>query len=321
MKYLLPVILLLLAPTVVHARSFVVPFTSQAPHQNWSQPWQDACEEATIAMTAKYYEGTQFTSRDEAATLINRIVRMEDNAFGFSLDEGAEAIAAIINGYFPFEAWVVENPSLTSLKAQLDMGRPVIVPTYGKALRNPHFIGGGPDYHTIVLSGYDDGTKEFITQEPGTRHGLDFRYSYDTLLDAMHDLVPGKRTFEGKKVVIFTSPGVSRHADIDMDQDGLTKTQELAHGTVLYLQDSDGDGFSDGLEVKQGYLPTRNESIITSGVVRSASAPTVYELSFGEKRAIANAEAFRKRGWQWSDVQYVSEKYLTHFTDGQAIID
>ena len=31
-----------------------VPFTSQAPHLNWDQPYQDFCEEASVLMAVQY---------------------------------------------------------------------------------------------------------------------------------------------------------------------------------------------------------------------------------------------------------------------------
>ena len=39
-----------LSPTM----NLSVPFTSQAPEQNWDEPWQDACEEAAVLMLDAY---------------------------------------------------------------------------------------------------------------------------------------------------------------------------------------------------------------------------------------------------------------------------
>lgn len=43
----------------------------------------------------------------------------------------------------------------------------------------------------------------------------------------------------------------------DRDEDGLIDGEELAWGTDLNNSDSDGDGYSDGVEVKSGYNPTK----------------------------------------------------------------
>ena len=197
------------------------------------------------------------TSKAYAKDMIQRIVKFELKTFGFHRDTNAAQIADTINRYFPWEARVVKNPTLEDIKTELNAGRPVIIPVHGRALRNPYFRNGGPDYHTVVIAGYDDGKTQFIVQEPGTRHGQDFRYSYDTLLAATHDFLPLGRTRFGERVAIFTMKQLSNSDEIDADNDGLTKAEELRYGTVLWLYDSDGDGFSDGEEVKTGHSPTR----------------------------------------------------------------
>ncbi|PIY92744.1 MAG: hypothetical protein COY70_01615, partial [Candidatus Magasanikbacteria bacterium CG_4_10_14_0_8_um_filter_42_12] len=51
-----------------------VPFTSQAPESNWDQPWQDACEEATILMLDAYYKGYNLSplfAKDELLKMVD----------------------------------------------------------------------------------------------------------------------------------------------------------------------------------------------------------------------------------------------------------
>ncbi|EKD58572.1 MAG: hypothetical protein ACD_56C00096G0005 [uncultured bacterium] len=45
-------------------------------------------------------------------------------------------------------------------------------------------------------------------------------------------------------------------SSIDSDCDGLTNEEELLYNTDITNKDSDGDGYSDGVEVKSGYSPT-----------------------------------------------------------------
>lgn len=181
----------------------VVPFIVQSPYGDWRQPWQDACEEATIAMVDAYYTGKKHT-RKTAGAIIRQLIRWEIKEFGIYKDNRAVEISDIVNEYFPWRARVMENPTLDEIKAEIDADRPVIAPVYGRRLKNPHFADGGPDYHTVVISGYDDEKEEFIVQEPGTKRGLDWRYSYATVDDALHDYLPGNRTKFGKRVAIFT---------------------------------------------------------------------------------------------------------------------
>lgn len=44
---------------------------------------------------------------------------------------------------------------------------------------------------------------------------------------------------------------------LDSDKDGLTDAEEKLYGTDSKKSDSDGDGYSDGVEVKSGYDPTK----------------------------------------------------------------
>lgn len=49
----------------------------------------------------------------------------------------------------------------------------------------------------------------------------------------------------------------SNVAITDFDKDGLTDAEEKLYGTDAKKGDSDGDGYSDGVEVKSGYDPTK----------------------------------------------------------------
>lgn len=44
---------------------------------------------------------------------------------------------------------------------------------------------------------------------------------------------------------------------LDSDQDGLTDEEEKSYGTEIRNKDTDGDGYSDGAEVKSGYDPRK----------------------------------------------------------------
>lgn len=247
---------LLLAPNIVLANTLPVPFTSQAPDGIWSQPWLDACEEASITMVDAFYAGKNIDTA-YAKSMIQRIVRLEMKTLGVHRDTNAAQIVGIINSFFPWEARVINNPTLEQIKNEISSSRPVILPVYGRALRNPYFRDGGPNYHALVISGFDDNTKEFIVEEPGTKRGANFRYSYERILSAMHDYLPNGRTRYGQPVAIFTSRKIVDSALLDGDGDGLNKINELRYGSLLWLMDSDGDGMNDGAEVQAGRLPTK----------------------------------------------------------------
>ncbi|MCK4891623.1 MAG: hypothetical protein KAS78_03060, partial [Candidatus Pacebacteria bacterium] len=66
-----------------------------------------------------------------------------------------------------------------------------IVPTNGQKLGNPYYTPPGPVTHNLVIIGYDITEKEFITNDPGTRHGEKYRYSEDILENALFDYPTG----------------------------------------------------------------------------------------------------------------------------------
>ena len=45
-------------------------------------------------------------------------------------------------------------------------------------------------------------------------------------------------------------------SDSDVDQDGLSNADEKVYATDFWVPDTDGDGFSDGQEVQNGFNPT-----------------------------------------------------------------
>lgn len=311
------------SPVFAKTNELQVPFTLQAPYSQWgTQPWEDACEEAVTLMVDRYYRGIRDThlSKSLATNLIQHIVNLENMHFGFNKDTNASQIVAIINNYFPWEAHVVSDPSIEMIEQEIDAGRPVIIPFWGRGVNNPYFRDGGPDYHTAVITGYDSEKQEFITHDPGIGVGLDYRYSYATLMDAMHDFLPQNNTKNGKKVVIFTRSTVFESADIDADNDGLSKAEELKHGTLLWIKDTDDDGYIDGDEVRNGFSPVINEVKLVSGsLIKSWNAPEVYLLESGKKHHIVNEQVFTKRGYKWENIRIVGPSFVKQLPTGTDI--
>lgn len=240
----------------IQANANAVFFIAQAPEKKWTQPWKEACEETSITMVDSFYSGISSLTATQAKQKILTLLTAKNKKYGVSNDENADEIVSIIHNFFTWDAHVVSDPTLEHIKTELDEGHPVILPTYGKALHNKYFLNGGPLYHVFVLSGYDDETQEFIAKEPGTQFGDEYRYSYETIMNAMHDYLPNGQTIKGRKVAIFTSPERDPTFDTtDGDADKLTKVQEIEHATNLLSADTDHDGYVDGLEVMTGHSP------------------------------------------------------------------
>jgi len=184
-----------------------VPFTSQAPEKDWEQPWQDACEEAGVLMLDAYYKGyglSPLFSKDE----ILKMVAWEDER-GWKTSISVEKVSELGEWFLQIQKHentktqkhlrIVENPTVEEIKGFVAGGNPVLVLAYGKDLPNPHFRNDGPEYHALIIRGYDE--DEFITNDPGTQFGENFKYKYEDLMNAIHDWNDG-RVEEGRKVVI-----------------------------------------------------------------------------------------------------------------------
>ncbi|EKE18586.1 MAG: hypothetical protein ACD_9C00289G0002 [uncultured bacterium] len=63
--------------------------------------------------------------------------------------------------------------------------------------------------------------------------------------------------FAGFNYLTYVKADNANLAALDTDKDGLTDEEEKLYGTVISNSDSDGDGYSDGVEVKSGYDPTK----------------------------------------------------------------
>lgn len=172
-----------------------VPFTSQAPHANWDDPYQEACEEASLIMAYDYTQGISSYTKSQADKKILDLIAYE-NEIGYTQDINIQELQTIAKDYYKVDSLILENESIntqTFIKF-LNLGQPIIIPAAGKSLNNPNFSGDGPAYHMLVIIGYDNENQTFITNDPGTRNGANYEYSYETIINSIHDWTGSKDT-------------------------------------------------------------------------------------------------------------------------------
>ncbi len=170
-----------------------VPFVSQAPTGEWNKSeFQNGCEEASVLMAHAWRVEKTYTKETAKAELI-AMARYQEKKIGQAIDTDAKETAeALLRGYFEMTDFTVEYDfSLNDLRMATARGL-LIVPTNGRALKNPNFTLPGPLQHMLVVTGYDVMTKEFITNDPGTRKGDGYRYSEQILFDAIREYPTGK---------------------------------------------------------------------------------------------------------------------------------
>lgn len=193
-----------LSPAPPEEVNLAVPFTVQAPFAVWDALHEDACEEASVIMVARYYKNQSITDPSDAEEEIKKLAAWENARFGFNKDTSAELTAKMLKEYYGLENTAVkyDNEVTTqAIKKELASGRPVIVPAFGQALGNPFFRAPGPVYHMLVIKGYTKDGK-FIVNDPGTKRGADFIYKQEIVINAINDWDNSEKRLSGRKAMI-----------------------------------------------------------------------------------------------------------------------
>ncbi|MFA5187839.1 MAG: C39 family peptidase [Patescibacteria group bacterium] len=199
------------AVKTVNSVILAVPYINESPDGNWTGYWKNACEEASIAMVENFYLGKQTVSTKDAMDFMNNLFTIENKIFGSNTNTDAKQTVQLINDYSSYKAVIKEAPTVEDIKSELQQNRPVIVPLYGFDLHNKNipFVPAprGTSYHMIVIIGYDDTTKEFITNDDGdNKQGASHHYGYDLLMNAIHDWSYVTKQADGPAKAIFTYP-------------------------------------------------------------------------------------------------------------------
>ena len=186
-----------------------VPFFSQAPFGEWSDPiFQNACEEASIIMAMHWVNKIPVT-KDQVKQEILDLSLFEDKTYGQAFDRAAADAIKMFKDYFNYEnVFVRSGISTKDIKKEILAGRLVIVPLNGQILKNPFYTPPGPEHHMLVVIGYDAKTNEFITNDVGTRHGEKYRYAEARLQASLQDYPTGNDlpSIPGQTAMIVVMP-------------------------------------------------------------------------------------------------------------------
>lgn len=179
-----------------------VPYTSQVFNGNWTAPWDEACEEASITMIDRFYGGKKEITQEDAMANMNKMFPWETETFGMNHDTDAEQTKQLIAKHTNFNATIKRNPSVEDIRRQLAQKQPVIALLDMFALYGERNLGDA--YHVLVIIGYDDAKQEFTVHDPGRNAST--RYSYDQLMKSLHDYDPKTKEPTGTPTVLFTNP-------------------------------------------------------------------------------------------------------------------
>ncbi|MFH1112237.1 MAG: C39 family peptidase [Patescibacteria group bacterium] len=176
-----------------------VPFTVQAPFANWELPYKEACEEAAMIMIVDWLSG-RTDLRLPPAEADQRILELVswEAEHGYAIDLTAAEVVKVLAERFSIKA-EVKPYHADEVRREIEAGRPVILPAAGRLLGNPYFRRPGPLYHMLLVRGFDG--EEFITNDPGTKRGENFRYHASVFQKAIHDWNGGEVEL-GEQVMI-----------------------------------------------------------------------------------------------------------------------
>lgn len=177
-----------------------VPYISQVPDGQWVAPWDEACEEAAISMVEAYYRGEDSISPAVSKNDMLDMFAWENQVLKKNFDTDATETLKLIQSQTTFLASIKRNPSLQEIKREIAAGHPVIF------LHNMYQLYGeqdlGDSYHVSVITGYDDAKSQFTIHDPARESK---QYSYDALMNSLHDFNPQSREADGPPTVLFTS--------------------------------------------------------------------------------------------------------------------
>jgi hypothetical protein len=160
-------------------------FYPQAPFGDWSMPWQETCEEASVLLVANAYYGHDWT-RTQFNDELLKLVEWEKKYFGDYKHTTVQETSVILQKYLDLNTVIHEDPTFADIQQVLARGHFIIMPFAGKLIGNPNYKNGGPIYHVMVIKGYKEGVK-VITADVGTRNGEDYVYDWNKLSLAVHD--------------------------------------------------------------------------------------------------------------------------------------
>ena len=181
-----------------------VPFSAQAPTNNWSR--NEDCEETSITMANAFLTGSTEDKLQAVAAqnAIDNLKKWESLNLGYNANTGVEETTQMAQGAFNLKIKQINNFTEGDLKKALTQGSPILLPINAKLLGSPQYLNNGPTYHMIVIRGFKGST--FIVNDPGTNNGDGNEYSFTILQKAAADWNQETKQIDStKKIALVVS--------------------------------------------------------------------------------------------------------------------
>ncbi|MEA2646409.1 MAG: hypothetical protein QOE92_1492 [Chloroflexota bacterium] len=176
-----------------------VPYSVQAPRGNW-KVFEEACEEDVLLMYHDYLDGDHRDNipADEADPALRALQQWQVTNWGGEKDLTLERTGQLAEAYYGYK-YEVMTATIESIKAQVSLGRPVIIPVMTHSLQNPHY-GPKSVYHEVLIKGYkDDGV---VTNDGGVQEGKNWFYSWSVMFGAIDAQTP--KMSQGRLILVLS---------------------------------------------------------------------------------------------------------------------
>jgi hypothetical protein len=184
-----------------------VPFTTQAPLNNWAQH-QESCEAATLSMLTSYWwhDPSVVIDPRRADAMINTIDSWKPQP-----DLTDKMMGELAQQRWGFTYEIVPNDPKV-IATHLSAGRPLIAEVRTHALGNPRYPGYSNHYeqqgysvpHFILIIGYDS-TGVFLN-DPGISWGRGYHITYAQLAHAIDSLDQHHPSLASGQVLLLIAP-------------------------------------------------------------------------------------------------------------------
>lgn len=186
-------------PSPSAAAVLSVPYSVQAPNANW-KVFENACEEDALMMYHLYLEGDHRADipASEADPALRAMQKWQVDNWGAEKDLSLERTGQLAKALWGYQ-YEVLPATRENIRAQITMGRPVIIPVMTRSLEN-NYYGAGTVYHEVLIKGYkDDGV---ITNDGGVAQGKNWFYSWNVMFQAIDAQTP--KMNQGRLVLVLS---------------------------------------------------------------------------------------------------------------------
>lgn len=184
-----------------------VPFTTQAPLNNWGQH-QESCEAANLTMLYYYWTDQNAVVIDPHAadTLINQIDGWKPRP-----DLNDMMLGEMAHQHLGYTYTILPNDQAV-IAQQLSAGRPLLAEVRTHGLGNSHYPGYATHFeetgysvpHFVMIIGYDS-TGVWLN-DPGISWGRGYHISYAQLAHAIDDLDQHHPNLAQGQVLLLIAP-------------------------------------------------------------------------------------------------------------------